>query len=73
MAEFEIKTQVDAGIPDWRPTDVLAALKKRGHCLAALAVALGYHVTAAGKALKRSWPAVEAVIAQATGVAPQQI
>jgi Ner family transcriptional regulator len=50
---------------DWHPADVLAALKKRGHSLAGLSVANGYHPTAAGKALKRSWPAMEAIIAQA--------
>lgn len=73
MAEFETKTQEDANLPDWHPADVLAALKKRGHSLAALSVAHGYHATAAGKALKRSWPALEAVIAQAIGVSPQRI
>jgi Ner family transcriptional regulator len=58
---------------DWHPADVLAALKKRGHTLAGLSAAHGYHATAAGKALKRSWPALEAVIADAIGVPPQQI
>ena len=58
---------------DWHPADVLAALKKRGHSLARLSVANGYHATAAGKALKRSWPALEAVIANAIGVRPEQI
>jgi Ner family transcriptional regulator len=60
-------------IPDWHPADVLAALKKRGHSLAGLSVAHGYHATAAGKALKRSWPALEMMIAEAIGVPPQQI
>jgi Ner family transcriptional regulator len=73
MVDSDTKTQGDANIPDWHPADVLAALKKRGHSLAALSVAHGYHPTAAGKALRRSWPALEAVIAQAIGVTPQQI
>ena len=55
------------------PADVQAALKKRGHSLAGLSAANGYHATAAGKALKRSWPAVETLIAEAIGVPPQQI
>jgi len=53
---------------DWHPADVLAALKKRGHTLAGLSVANGYHPTAAGKALKRPWPAMEAIIAAALEV-----
>jgi Ner family transcriptional regulator len=58
---------------DWHPADVLAALKKRGYSLAGLSVAHGYHATAAGKALKRRWPAVEALIADAIGVPPSRI
>jgi Ner family transcriptional regulator len=58
---------------DWHPADVLAALKKRGHSLAGLSVAHGYHPTAAGKALKRPWPALEAIIAAALGLAPPEI
>jgi Ner family transcriptional regulator len=59
--------------PDWHPADVLAALKKRGNSLAALSVANGYHPTAAGKALKRRWPALEALIADAIGVPAAEI
>ncbi len=58
---------------DWHPADVLAALKKRGLTLAGLSVANGYHATAAGKALKRPWPAIELLIAQAIGIEPQSI
>lgn len=58
---------------DWHPADVLAALKKRGKSLAGLSVAHGYHPTAAGKALKRRWPAMEAIIAAALDLAPADI
>jgi Ner family transcriptional regulator len=58
---------------DWHPADVLAALKKRGFSLAGLSVANGYHPTAAGKALKQPWPAIERLLAEAIGVAPQEI
>ena len=58
---------------DWHPADVLAALKKRGRTLAGLSIAHGYHPTAAGKALKRSWPAMEAIIAHELGIPPQRI
>ncbi len=58
---------------DWHPADVLAALKKRGLSLAGLSAAHGYHATAAGKALKRPWPALEVVIATAIGIPPCEI
>jgi Ner family transcriptional regulator len=58
---------------DWHPADVLAALKKRGNTLSGLSVAHGYHATAAGKALKHPWPAMEAVIAAAIGMKPEEI
>jgi Ner family transcriptional regulator len=60
-------------LQDWHPADVLAALKKRGHNLAKLSVANGYHPTAAGKALKQQWPAVERLVAEAIGLLPQAI
>jgi Ner family transcriptional regulator len=58
---------------DWHPADVLAALKKRGRTLAGLSVAHGYHPTAAGKALKAPWPALEAIIAREIGLQPREI
>ena len=69
----EIESVNPQPVPDWHPADVLAALKKRGLSLAGLSVANGYHPTAAGKALRRSWPAMEAIIAQALGLVPAQI
>jgi Ner family transcriptional regulator len=59
--------------PDWHPADVLAALKKRGKSLSGLSRAHGYHATAAGKALKNPWPALEAVIAAALDLTPEDI
>jgi Ner family transcriptional regulator len=58
---------------DWHPADVLAALKKRGLSLAGLSMAHGYHPTAAGKALRRPWPALEAIIAAELGLPPQRL
>jgi len=58
---------------DWHPADVLAALKKRGRTLAGLSIAHGYHPTAAGKALRAPWPALEAIIAREIGVQPWDI
>jgi Ner family transcriptional regulator len=71
---FVEPTNVHAsGAQDWHPADVLAALKKRGLTLAGLSVANGYHATAAGKALRGSWPALEQLIATALGLPPQAI
>lgn len=58
---------------DWHPADVLAALKKRGKTLSGISAAHGYHATAAGKALKQPWPAMEAIIATALGLLPHEI
>jgi Ner family transcriptional regulator len=58
---------------DWHPADVLAALKKRGKTLSGLSQAHGYHATAAGKALKQPWPALEAHIAAALDLRPEEI
>lgn len=58
---------------DWHPADVLAALKKRGKSLAGISIAQGYHPTAAGKALKRPWPALERAIADALELTPEKI
>jgi Ner family transcriptional regulator len=58
---------------DWHPADVLAALKKRGRTLAGLSVENGYHLAAAGKALRHPWPAKEAIIAAAIGLPPQRV
>ena len=69
----EIESAPPHSGPDWHPADILAALKKRGKSLAGLSVANGYHPTAAGKALKRRWPALEAIIAEALGLQPAQI
>lgn len=73
MDEIDPAPQEGAPPGDWHPADVLAALKKRGHTLAGLSTANGYHPTAAGKALKRPWPAVELLIANAIGVSPHVI
>jgi Ner family transcriptional regulator len=63
----------DQPAADWHPADVLAALKKRGQSLAGLSLANGYHATAAGKALKQPWPAMERLLAAALGLQPREI
>jgi Ner family transcriptional regulator len=68
MDEPHTARQGEDAASDWHPADILAALKKRGQTLSGLSVANGYHPTAAGKALKRPWPAMEGIIAGAIGV-----
>jgi Ner family transcriptional regulator len=58
---------------DWHPADVLAALKKRGKTLSGVSRGHGYHATAAGKALKKHWPALEALIAAELSMTPEDI
>jgi Ner family transcriptional regulator len=60
-------------IADWHPADVLAALKKRGKTLAGVSRAHGYHATAAGKALTKPWPALEALIAAELDLNPADV
>lgn len=66
-------SELSEDFSDWHPADVLAALKKRGRSLTGLSVEHGYHPTAAGKALKRQWPALETIIARELGLTPQRI
>jgi len=58
---------------DWDRADIAAALKKRGCSQAGLSIANGYDRTAVGKALQRPWPAVERIIANALGMAPELV
>lgn len=58
---------------DWHTADIKGALEKRGLSLAEVSRRAGYHPTAAGRALRTSWPELERVIASALGVAPQEI
>ena len=59
--------------PDWHPADVKAALEKAGITQTALARANGYQISAPGKAMRKSWPAVERIIAAAIGLHPKEI
>jgi len=68
-----MKVNQDPNKADWHPADVLAALKKRGKTLSGVSRAHGYHATAAGKALKRPWPVMEALIAAELGLKPADI
>ncbi|EDX3117312.1 hypothetical protein B6O77_004516 [Salmonella enterica subsp. enterica serovar Mississippi] len=59
--------------PDWHPADIIAALKKRGTSLAAVSRQAGLASGTLTNALARHWPKGEKLIADALGVAPEQI
>lgn len=59
---------------DWHPADILAALHKAGWSLRQLAATNGYrHRSGFSVALRHPYPKVEAIIARALGLGPQEI
>lgn len=60
---------------DAHPADVMADLRKteKRWSLRALSLAHGYSPSAVGVALRKPWPAVEAIVASELGKAPQEI
>ena len=58
---------------DWHPADIIAALKKRGTSLAAVSRNAGLASSTLTNALNRRWPKGERLIAEALGIAPEQI
>ena len=68
------KTPKKASQEDWHPADVIAALRKRGITLRALAVQHGLKDSSSmSAALVRSLPANEKRIADALGLHPKDI
>jgi Ner family transcriptional regulator len=57
---------------DWHPADVVAALRKTPErwTLRRLSFAHQYSANAASEALRKPWPAVERIIADALGCEP---
>ncbi|ENQ4964686.1 helix-turn-helix domain-containing protein [Salmonella enterica subsp. enterica serovar Butantan] len=58
---------------DWHPADIIAGLRKRGTSLAALSRQAGLASSTLANALIRHWPKGERLIAEALGIAPEQI
>ena len=58
---------------DWHPARVKFELELRGWTLAKLSRESGYSPSAAGRAPRVQWPAVEKIIAAALGVPPWRI
>lgn len=58
---------------DWHRADVVAALHKRGWSLASLARAHGLSPSTLRSALDKPYPKSEKIIAEAIGIAPEEI
>lgn len=58
---------------DWHRADIIAALRKNGTTLAALARESGYASSTLQNALDRKWPKGERIIASALGIDPSVI
>lgn len=58
---------------DWHPADIIAGLRKRGTSLAALSRQAGLASPTLANALNRRRPKGERLIAEALGIAPEQI
>lgn len=58
---------------DWRSADIISGLRKRGTSLAGLSRQAGLASSTLANALNRRWPKGERLIAEALGVAPEQI
>ncbi|HAJ21568.1 MAG TPA: hypothetical protein DCL95_16160 [Rhodospirillaceae bacterium] len=58
---------------DMHPADLKALLEKRGLSLAQISRDAGYSQTAAGRALRTPWPAVEQILAAAVDLKPMEI
>lgn len=59
--------------PGWHSARIKMELEVRGWSLASLSREHGYSPTAAGRALRTTWPHMEQVIAEALGVEPRII
>lgn len=58
---------------DWHLADIVAGLKKKGTTLAAVSRKAGLASSTLANALNRHWPKGERLIAEALGIAPEQI
>ncbi|WEJ84985.1 helix-turn-helix domain-containing protein [Kluyvera intermedia] len=58
---------------DWHPADIIAGLRKKGTTLAAVSRKAGLSSSTLANALTKRWPKGERLIAEALGVAPEQI
>ena len=71
--EFSGERAASRGREGLHPADIKAALEKKGLSLSELSRRHGYHPSAAGRALRVPWPALERVIADALSMEPATI
>ncbi|WNI62767.1 helix-turn-helix transcriptional regulator [Enterobacter asburiae] len=57
----------------WHPAHIIAGLKKRGTSLSALSCQVGLASSMLANALTRRWPKGERLVAEALGIAPEEI
>ncbi|MBG0752260.1 helix-turn-helix domain-containing protein [Pectobacterium colocasium] len=58
---------------DWHQADIIAALRKKGTTVTEVSRNAGLSSTTLANALSRPWPKGEYLIAQAIGIAPEEI
>ncbi len=58
---------------DWHSIDIIAALRKKGTCMAAVSRAAGLSSSTLANAFTRPWPKGEGLIAGALGMPPEDI
>ncbi|AXF78129.1 helix-turn-helix domain-containing protein [Erwinia tracheiphila] len=58
---------------DWHPSEVSAALKKKGSSVSQLSREAGLASSTLANALYRRWPKGEVIIALALGISPSEI
>lgn len=58
---------------DWHPAKIKMELEIRGYTLVKISQEAGYHHSSGGRCLRVAWPSIEAVIAEAIGVRPDEI
>ncbi len=68
-----MKGNITTKMDDWHRADIVAALKKKGWSLRGLSAANNYSPTVLSGVLNSPWPKGEKIIADAIGVAADQI
>lgn len=60
-------------IPDWHPSDIIAAIRKKGSTLSAVSRKSGLSSSTLANTLTRPWPKGEYIIADFLNIHPSEI
>ncbi|WP_050142731.1 helix-turn-helix domain-containing protein [Yersinia mollaretii] len=60
-------------IPDWHPSEIIAAIRKKGSTLSAVSRKSGLSSSTLANALTRPWPKGEYIIADFLNIHPSEI